>query len=293
MNELAAWSRLMKTAFCVLLSLVMTSNCSAGLIADSGFVTDVYYGHNGHGHGDVVAANNDHRFDIHSSRVQVFDDALEFTIVTNFAATPTALNARLGDLFFSVDGWDPNGTPADNYLFDNAATGTTWTHAITLNGTPNSNGSALPASGDGALYDLRGLDSTAYNSAILTSTEVWTSGGTIRDGQEVRLDTNGLTSLNDLTTTANWALGQVDVDGVMKDALMIVLNGDIFAKLGLSSSSSFDLAYHWAMTCGNDTVESELRYEAPLGDPGTVPEPATAAIFALGMLGAGLVRRRR
>ena len=67
---------------------------------------------------------------------------------------------------------------------------------------------------------------------------------------------------------------------------------DVNSAFGISEGNDFEIAYKWGMTCANDTVENAAFYTAP--DTSTVvPEPSTAAIFGLGLIGLAFVQRRR
>jgi hypothetical protein len=54
---------------------------------------------------------------------------------------------------------------------------------------------------------------------------------------------------------------------------------------GLNISSN--VAMHWTMSCGNDVIEGITRSTVK------VPEPGTLALLSTGLLGLGIVRRRR
>jgi len=62
------------------------------------------------------------------------------------------------------------------------------------------------------------------------------------------------------------------------------------AALGLSGSTSFDIALHWTMNCSNDWIAGSGQFSRSGNN--SVPEPAPLAIMALGLVGVGLVRRK-
>lgn len=49
------------------------------------------------------------------------------------------------------------------------------------------------------------------------------------------------------------------------------------------------IAFHWGMTCGNDTIEGQIN------TPTTrkTPEPAVLWLLALGLVGIGLSKRNK
>lgn len=120
------------------------------------------------------------------------------------------------------------------------------------------------------LYDIR---STAAQSQIILanmnqmpdpSRYVW------RDGQEVQIDPTGLTAL-----TTGGSAGR---------------NGDYYSLSfdisGMSFSHGADIGFHWAMTCGNDTIEAGYT-------PAPVPEPGTMLLLGAGMIGLFAVGRKK
>ncbi len=283
------------------MSLMLSSTALGGLMLDSGFVADQYWG--GHVNSNREVLGND-PFQITYSRVQVSDTQLKFTIVTSFADNPAQSNARLGDLFFTFDGYDPYGTGPE-YKSDNITNGTKWTYGLELQNIPTSN-STFPASGAAELYGLGSYSAAYYSSdSVITSSEYWHSlhnyGGTIREGQEVQVRSSGLTAM--AIDNADWATGNIDFVDVNsnsftnKSALTITLNvADVATTFGLDPvNSNINIAYHWAMTCGNDTVEnsSPVPYFEDAPPTAPVPEPATAFAFGFGLLGLVITHRRR
>ena len=51
---------------------------------------------------------------------------------------------------------------------------------------------------------------------------------------------------------------------------------------GTGLANSANIALHWGMTCGNDTIEGEY----------SVPEPAILGLLAIGLIGIGVSKRR-
>jgi hypothetical protein len=61
-----------------------------------------------------------------------------------------------------------------------------------------------------------------------------------------------------------------------------------FDMASLGVAGQFDLEVHWTMSCGNDAIDGTIE-----GLSVTVPEPASIALFGLGLLGLGVARRRQ
>ena len=227
-------------------------------------IADVYWGSDGHGYGDVVGSPN--LFGISSMDVDLVGSLLTVTINTPFAAqglgtfgglTNNGEGIGFGDLFLSSNGWNPDAT-SPNYLNDDHSTGTQWDFGISLDDRWNTAAAAT----------LYGLDATTGNNPdALLSENFLNNLGTFRDGQEVAVNTgtaNKLTNTATFGTSASTVLFTVDVAGT-----------------ALENANSIGL--HWAMTCGNDTIEGAYK----------VPEPSVIALFGLGLLGLGFARRRK
>ncbi|MDX1518643.1 MAG: PEP-CTERM sorting domain-containing protein, partial [Gammaproteobacteria bacterium] len=167
-----------------------------------------------------------------------------------------------GDLFLASS-WNPEGSDAHNSL-DDHATGTLWEYGIAIDnrwwdGTSAGGGSAI-------LYKLTG----GSNNANALLSEDFLSGGTYRNGQEIAVDTSVDHDIVD--ANASWSIDAAN----KKISFMFDIGGT-----GLLDNG--ELALHWAMTCGNDTIEGSYD----------VPEPGSLSLMGLSLLMAGLVSRRK
>lgn len=204
-------------------------------------LVDDKYEHNG---GDVISiAGSENKFDIDWMDIYYLDNYLRVDIHTDYVDGTSG--THYGDLFISSDGWNPFGDSP--YLQDTMTTGEKWEYAFDVS--------------SGNLYNI-----TNAQGSILTSDDVMTSGQ-YRNNQEVLINNDGLESIG--TGTAG-RVGEyysmvMDVSGISLD----------FA--GLNSGVGF----HWAMTCGNDTIEGHVA-----------PEPGTMLLLGSGLLALAGYRRR-
>ena len=275
----------MRTCLAILTALAVGSvgTIEAGVIVDSGMKTDHYIGSDDHGYGDVIGGS---QFQIHSSGVLLTNSSITFTINTNFVATPGQLGTRYGDLFFTFDGYTPHlnddaGLTSPWYGHgDHAGNGTTWTHAIHLDST------ASELLGDSGSVKLYSVDS----NGILLSDDFagdFPNNAIYRNGQEVRVNTadNG----NQILATSN--------GGWARDLNAKTLTISVDLDTSVFNLSNGQIAWHWSMACGNDTVEDFATFNPVFPPPpNTVPEPHSLAVFgfaALGLLGARYRNRRR
>lgn len=242
--------------------LVCSMNSQAAVI------TDNYIGANNHGYGDVIGSVSN--FQINSMDVNLVGTVLQVSIDTSFAGkagtlypgyTTNGTGIGYGDLFLSSS-WTPNGTAADQYINDNAATGTTWSYGFSLDNRFRT-GTGM---GAGTLFELTSGDNNA--DALLA--EDFITHGTYRDGQEVAVDVASQ-GVNALSNYGAWNVSANSIDFTIDLAGTSLLSGN-------------EIALHWGFTCQNDVIE---------GSVSTVPVPPALWLFASGLLGLVGVSRRR
>jgi len=233
-------------------------------------LTDTYRGGDGHGYGDVISDAGVDIYDVQGMDASRSGSVLTVTIYTNFAGnagvesrwTRNGTGIGYGDLFLS-SGWDPHGSGF--YDTDNAANGNHWTYAFALDDAFSTTG------GIGTIYALGAGTAGNHNPDALLSDHFMkcSSGCVYRNGQEVAVNTARASATN---TTGTWTVG----NGFLSFS---------FDTSGLDLDPD-NFGFHWTMYCGNDVIEG-------LG-PVTVPEPATADVFLLGLgLIALVVMRQR
>ena len=279
-----------RRTICCLASAValgLAGNASANLIADN------YHGADGHGYGDVIGATSD--FQIHNADMSLSGNLLTVTINTNLAGkadqklfsnyTKTApstwggqyMGIGYGDVFLtggSTQSWAPDGTLANNYNTDDHANGTNWSYGFSIDGNRWTD-----AGGTGTLYKLTGSNN---DSALLT--EDFMSGATYRNGQEVAVDRSAASYVTDTGVDGTWSV----TPGSSVSYTFDISGTDMW---GTSPGDTMYIAMHWAMSCGNDTIEGETVFFTPPGF--TVPEPGVLGLSMLGLAGVGAWRRRK
>ncbi|RMF17882.1 MAG: PEP-CTERM sorting domain-containing protein [Gammaproteobacteria bacterium] len=237
-------------------------------------ITDQYIGSNDHEDGDVIGHTA--QFDISRlsySRTSATD--LQVRVYTNFVnhigSYPNADKSGLGrgiglgDLLLADD-WTPVGTAATGYVSDNFADNirsTHWDWGLALDDRFSATSGSL------TLYKLAGPNITTLQS----SNDFIKSHYTFRDGQVVAVDTPS-TFTNNYGPRGRYYVNQA--------------GGYIQFDMDLSGTNLLngpEMAFHWAMTCGNDVIEGK--------GPVPVPEPVTLGLLLLSLLGLGLRRRMR
>ena len=241
---------------------------SLGLIQTAGAVpttiSDNYIGSDSHGYGDVIGSTSN--FEITSMDVSLSGSMLSVSIYTTFAGKADnhlfdsltgGAGIAYGDLLLSGS-WNPHGSAP--YTGDDSSTGTLWSYGFALdnrwwNGVDASGGS-------GTLYRLDG----PTNDANTLLAEDFLTGGIYRNGQEVAVDTNGLTAVG----SGSWSV----IDGTS-----VNFNIDL---AGTTLLGGDEIALHWGFTCANDVIEGAFK----------VSEPGILLLIASGLLGIAAKFRR-
>ena len=234
-------------------------------------LNDTYIGGDDHGLRDVIGEKS--LFDVHGLNVSFSGSNLVVDIYTNFASdtgigsypnlTSNGLGIGSGDLFLS-NSYAPYGSSSNDYLNDSASNGNLWSYGLSIDNAYSERG------GKASLYALNGA--TNDSNALLS--EDFLTSGTYRNGQEVAVDTQSQTT-SLVNTTGSWSIDKI--------AQKISFS---FDTTGTDLLSTGDLALHWGMLCGNDVIEGVVAV------PTQVSEPSILALFGLGLLGLGYVRRR-
>lgn len=254
-------------------------------------------------YGDVIGATN--LFEVQGANLSLSGTVLTVDIYTNLAGradgfhfsnytnrpastyehngVPTSMGIGYGDIFLATS-WNPAGT-GPNYAQDNAANGTNWSYGFSIDGNRWTD-----AGGTGTLYAL-----TGSNDASALLTQDFMSGAIYRTGQEVAVDRASadatvVTDGNGQAVTGTWSVTPDNPGGGIDGFLRYQFDIGDTALWDPNAPGGMALAVHWAMSCGNDTLEGEVTFPQP--DIITrVPEPGALALTLLGL--AGLRRRMR
>ena len=165
-------------------------------------------------------------------------------------------NMNPGDLFINTTGWNMGGQVAP-YATDTYLTGQQWNYAFDLGNNDNPG-----TSGTVRLYAI--ANGQIINSNI---TNVIPSGNYIyRANQE-------------------WAFNPTAGIGSYGEGLWEIVGTDLIITYGGTLPGDWQSwGFHWAMQCGNDSIE---------GGSTPVPEPATLLLLGSGLIGFGILGRKR
>jgi len=248
--------------------LLILTLLASSLSVQAAVITDTYIGGDDHTRGDVIGGISN--FDISSMDVNLNGTILSVSIDTTFAgkagtiapSLTNGLGIGYGDLFLSSQ-WNPNGTQADQYINDNAATGTVWTYGFSLD---NRFRTGL-GMGAGTLYSLN----SANNDTDTLLAEDFLTGGVFRNGQEVAVD-GASGGVQALANSASWNVTANSIEFTIDLANTSLLSGN-------------EIALHWGFTCQNDVIEGV--------GVSAVPIPPALWLFAGGLVGLVGVGRRK
>ena len=182
-------------------------------------------------------------FDIQYLDVVYEAGVLDVKIYTDYADNIGRFYTDVGDLFISTDGWNPYGTAP--YLLDQASNGEDWEYVLHIDGDD-----------DVGLYAVN--DENIVLSYVAYPTWIY------RAGQEVEYAPDANESA---LAYGSWGVDQTD------DFIWFTITYDF----------GNSLAFHWAETCGNDTIEGAA----------SIPEPSNMFLLGTALIGlAGLGRKK-
>ncbi len=238
-------------------------------------IDDTYWGSDSHGYGDRIGGST---FEVHDMDVTLTGTVLNVQINTNYAGHTNLYGTAYGDLFLSSS-WTPFSTGPE-YLLDDNVTGTKWSYGLSLDGDVFNNFGNLDktnsdrySNNTGGTASLYALDGATNIENVLISDDVLNPSSTFRNGQEVIVNSISQ-SVIDTGIDGNWTISannyiNFSIDLAGTDLLL----GD-------------EIALHWGMTCGNDTIEGAYNIA-------TVPAPGILLLLSTGLIGMVAAGRRK
>jgi len=201
-------------------TMAVAGQVSATVIDDTYWGSD---GFSGLSDRDVIGTSH---YQIYNMDVNFDASYMTVRVNTNFTSAGDAYGVDFGDLFISVDGWNPYGSAP--YTGDNRTTGEDWEFVFDTSG--------------GMLY--------GGNFNIATSDDFFgASGYYYRKNQEVQYAGGGTEYAGSSVDLSNAGAG-----GYVEYKILL-------ASLGISGDVSLGL--RWEMTCSNDAIEGAVRTSVP------------------------------
>lgn len=195
--------------------------------------------------------------------------------------------------YTSFDGSELGAHYADIFLGNNPSNPNSFGYAIAL-GDQSSNGGL----GSSGFYKVT-------SNTEMTSRDIWSGKSGDYGGKHLGMKSDG--TMMDASKTASWfdsptvvAWNATKKTGFTTSVLETTTSADpgyghlVDVKL-TASATDFNtlfgagLSIFWGTAdCSNDAIQAVFAYK-----PTSVPEPMTLALFSVGAVGAGVVRRRR
>lgn len=225
------------TGDCVLI-VNSDKTVTAEFSPDAGYIYDNYIG--GGDTRDVIGRD---AYNIDWMEVQMGNYLMGVKIHTDY--DPTRHGFNYGDLFISVDGWNPDGEAP--YYDDTHYNGETWEYVFDVS--------------EGNLYDI----SNAQDQILLSGD----LGYDYRPDQEVLIDPKDLTPFS--------TGGEAFRDDEYYMMAFIFPHELLLAY----HRGNLSFGFHWMMTCANDVIEGQI---GPIPEPSTLLLLGSGLIGVLALL---------